>query len=141
MNILVCGGRHFGEYFDKELEEWRLSPIEILLFNSTMNDIATEFSTKYSDDPFWIPDDFTIISGGAKGADTLAIKWAIENDCEYKVFNADWRSFGRAAGPIRNKQMLVQGNPDLVIAFPGGKGTAHMIMISKEANVPVRIIK
>ena len=42
-----------------------------------------------------------------------------------------------AAGPKRNQQMLDEAKPDMVVAFPGGKGTAHMRQIAKAAGVPV----
>ena len=57
------------------------------------------------------------------------------------MYPADWDTHGRGAGPIRNKQMLEEGKPDLVIAFPGGKGTANMIGQAKEAGIPVREIE
>ena len=82
-----------------------------------------------------------IIEGGAKGADTLAWKWArhfLGKGSEYSVqFRARWDMHGKAAGPIRNKQMLDEGKPDLVISFPGGRGTANMIKQAKAAGVEV----
>jgi hypothetical protein len=42
-------------------------------------------------------------------------------------FPANWKVYGRAAGPIRNMKMLLEGKPDLVVAFPGGIGTADMV--------------
>lgn len=53
------------------------------------------------------------------------------------VYHADWNAHGRSAGPIRNAKMLAEGKPDLVVAFPGGKGTAHMVGIARKAGVPV----
>ncbi|MEM9912925.1 MAG: hypothetical protein AAF922_19365 [Pseudomonadota bacterium] len=44
---------------------------------------------------------------------------------------------GRAAGPIRNKEMLDEGCPDLVVAFPGGRGTANMVKQAQAAGVEV----
>ncbi|HVM95122.1 MAG TPA: hypothetical protein VMT89_01980, partial [Candidatus Acidoferrales bacterium] len=55
-------------------------------------------------------------------------------------FMADWRRNGRAAGPIRNQQMLTEGKPDLVVAFPGGRGTRDMVNKAKAANVAVTVI-
>jgi hypothetical protein len=43
-------------------------------------------------------------------------------------------------GPIRNKPMLEEGKPDLVVAFPSGRGTANMMKQAREAGVPVRVI-
>lgn len=50
---------------------------------------------------------------------------------------ADWEDLGRKAGPIRNQRMLDDGRPELVVAFPGGPGTAHMCRIAREAGVEV----
>ena len=68
-----------------------------------------------------------IISGCARGADTLGIEWAEARGIEVGRFPADWDTHGRAAGPIRNQRMLDEGKPDLVVAFPGGRGTADMV--------------
>lgn len=80
-----------------------------------------------------------VITGGARGADTLAHTWATRRQIPTKVMPADWDTYGRQAGPIRNSEMLWE-NPDLVIAFKGGAGTEHMIKISRQANVPVFIL-
>ena len=83
-----------------------------------------------------------IIEGGARGADTLAWLWArrrLDPD-QRQQFQARWDQHGKAAGAIRNRQMLEEGKPDLVVAFPGGKGTADMIRQAKRAGVPVREI-
>lgn len=82
-----------------------------------------------------------IIHGGASGADSMAGDWATKNGVLVKVFYADWKKYGKAAGPIRNKQMLDEGKPDLVIAFPKNgdldktKGTKDMVQQAKEAGV------
>jgi len=79
-----------------------------------------------------------VIHGGARGADTLAGEWAMKRQrVPVIVYHADWNAHGRSAGPIRNAKMLAEGKPDLVIAFPGGKGTAHMVSIARKAGVPV----
>jgi predicted Rossmann-fold nucleotide-binding protein len=78
-----------------------------------------------------------IIQGGAKGADSLAAKWAKANRIPCKAFHADWNLHGKAAGHIRNKQMLDEGKPDAVIAFPGGAGTANMVEQARNAGLPI----
>ena len=82
-----------------------------------------------------------IVSGGAKGADTLAERYAREIDVDCIVFKPDWKRYGRAAGPKRNKQ-LVEAS-DLIIAFWDGKsrGTKHMINTMKNLDGQVRVIK
>ena len=81
-----------------------------------------------------------IIHGGARGADYLAKLWGRERQITVLEFPANWERDGKAAGPIRNQQMLVTGNPDLVMAFPGGRGTADMVNRARKANVEVREI-
>lgn len=68
-----------------------------------------------------------VIHGGAQGADRIAREWCICRKVECRGYAADWKRHGRAAGPIRNQRMLDDGKPDLVIAFPGGRGTADMV--------------
>lgn len=83
----------------------------------------------------------TLIHGGAAGADMLAAAWAGRNGVRAEEYKADWDTHGRAAGPIRNRRMLDEGKPDMVIAFPGGRGTKNMIEQAEGANVPVVRIK
>lgn len=78
-----------------------------------------------------------LIHGGAAGADLLADKWAVHNDVRRRQFKPDWDAYGPAAGPIRNRQMLEEGRPDLVIAFPGGKGTRDCVWQAKELDFTV----
>jgi hypothetical protein len=78
-----------------------------------------------------------VIEGGARGADTLAREWAITNSVPYRTFPADWDKHGKSAGAIRNNQMVVEGQPRLVVAFPGGPGTANMVRLARTAGIPV----
>lgn len=78
----------------------------------------------------------TIIHGAAKGADLIGSAWAQDRDKDEAPFPADW-SLGRKAGPVRNQYMLDEGKPDVVIAFPGGRGTADMVSRAKRAGVKV----
>ena len=94
------------------------------------------------------PELIEIISGGAKGADTLAIKFAKEYNLNYKVMNADWNKYGKRAGIIRNAEMLTYAisNPNdiaILISFWNGtsKGTKHMIDISNDKGIIVKVIK
>lgn len=80
----------------------------------------------------------TIIHGACPtGADRWADEWAVVNWTGLEEYPADWNTYGRAAGPIRNKQMLTEGKPDIVFAFKGGRGTANMIKLAKEAGIEV----
>lgn len=116
MRVLVCGGRDFDDMglLNKEL------------FCLTMELSASEV---------------TIITGDAVGADWLARGWARWNDVNYKGYPADWKTHGKAAGMIRNKQMLEEGQPDFVVAFSGGAGTANMVELARKASIKVIEIK
>ena len=78
-----------------------------------------------------------VIHGSATGADLTAQGAAALLRIPVLAFPANWATHGKAAGPIRNAKMLKEGKPDLVVAFPGGKGTANMIKLAKDAGVPV----
>lgn len=112
MTVLVCGGRNL----DKSLEE-----IERL------HGVLSSIHTKYNI--------IKIIHGGATGADSAAGDWAINNQIRYEVFPAQWNKYNRSAGVIRNRQMAIEGNLDLVLAFPGGHGTAHMVKAAQTAKI------
>lgn len=77
-----------------------------------------------------------LIAGGARGADRLAEEWADSRGIPKMILPAEWDKHGKAAGMIRNRQILAL-KPDGVIAFPGGRGTADMVRISKAAGVKV----
>lgn len=112
MRILVCGGR--------DLDEDRQAAIINYLFR--MNDDCKITS---------------IIHGGAAGADSAADRAAQLLSVPAVVYRASWRKYGKAAGPIRNQRMLDEGKPDIVVAFPGGRGTADMVRRAKAHGVPV----
>jgi hypothetical protein len=81
--------------------------------------------------------DLLIIHGAAMGADRWADIWAARANVPVKRFRANWDRYGKSAGPRRNQKMLDEGKPDLVIAFPGGFGTADMVARARTAGVPV----
>lgn len=78
-----------------------------------------------------------VVHGAARGADTLAGEWADRHAVDVVACPADWKANGRAAGPIRNSEMLRDHRPDLVIAFPGGRGTADMVAKAEKAGISV----
>ncbi|WP_366108327.1 DUF2493 domain-containing protein [uncultured Brevundimonas sp.] len=110
MRLLVCGGRDFSD--------WRL-----------LQRVLEDFHAKQ---PITL-----LIAGGATGADDLAVRWAHYRKLPACVFPANWKHLGKAAGPTRNKWMLDFGKPDVVIAFPGGRGTDVMVQLAQEAGVKV----
>jgi SLOG family YspA-like protein len=115
LRVLVCGSRHFND---------------IVKMRTVLKEIDEEFS---------ITD---IIHGNAKGADIMAAGWGHLNGKIVHTFPAQWSVYDKAAGPIRNKQMLDEGKPDLVVAFlaPNSRGTKNMIEQAEKAGVPVKII-
>jgi aspartokinase-like uncharacterized kinase len=78
-----------------------------------------------------------IIQGGSTGADALAREWATARIQSCANAPADWRRYGRAAGPLRNQEMIDNYNPQLVMAFPGGSGTADMVRRARDAGIEV----
>lgn len=86
---------------------------------------------------------FEVIQGEARGADTLCKQEAEKRGFVVHSFPADWVKYRKAAGPIRNGQMLKEGKPDLIIAFhpnlAESKGTRDMVYQSTKAGVPVRV--
>lgn len=115
MKVLVCGGRKYSDVdkvCDTLYEIHRNTPITLL------------------------------IHGAARGADSIADWWArfTDNNVLIKACPADWGQYGLRAGYVRNTYMASL-KPDLVVAFPGGKGTANMVDIAKKAGIPVREIQ
>lgn len=112
--VLVCGGRHFDD---------------AAFLERTLNDIHSDEGIS------------TIIHGAASGADKLAGSWARTRIASGPITEiacpAAWNVYGRAAGPMRNASMLAVHNPDLVVAFPGGSGTADMVRRARAAGVKV----
>lgn len=78
-----------------------------------------------------------LVQGGARGADALAKQWAILNDVPHRTYKADWNGLGLSAGHIRNQQMLDAEAPHVVIAFPGGRGTADCQRRARRAGIQV----
>lgn len=114
MRLSIVGGRNFNDY--------------ALLANTIFSSLCPlDFITE-------------IISGGAKGADTLGANFAENNDISLKVFPAEWDKYGKRAGFIRNQTIV--DNCDIVLAFWNGKskGTADTIEKAKRAKKPTFII-
>lgn len=132
--ILVCGGRNFARdgWFTDRLDAQKAA-IERRFIQVILYDLCVDTYQKRH----WIRKGLTIIHGNAPGADRAAGRWPEESWATVEVFPADWDKYGKAAGAVRNKQMLVEGKPDLVVAFPGGKGTKNMIEQALHAKVPV----
>ena len=110
MIVLVCGGRNY----------------------SNQGAIFRELSRIHDNTPI-----NAVVQGGASGADKLGKQWASLIGAQVITFDANWDFHGRAAGPIRNANMLKFMNIDLVVACPGGRGTASMVQKAEQAAIPV----
>jgi hypothetical protein len=82
-----------------------------------------------------------VLTGGARGADRLGIRWALSHSVRLTGFPADWERFGKSAGVRRNYQMAQAG--DLLIVFWDGQspGTAHMVQCMRQLGKPVVVIR
>jgi hypothetical protein len=110
MIVLVCGGREYND------------PANLYQVLDSLNSLH----------PFT-----QIIHGAARGADRLASDWARSRKINVRAFPALWVQHGLSAGPIRNRKMLREGHPDLIVAFPGGNGTEDTVNAARKAGVPV----
>lgn len=111
MVIGIVGGRDFDDYS---------------LLTTTMNEYVDKVHL--------------IVSGGAKGADSLGERWAKENNKKTLIFKPEWEKFGKSAGFIRNQEIVK--NSDFVLAFWDGKskGTKSSIDLCKKNEIPYKII-
>lgn len=119
--IIVCGGRDADIDYD--------------IVDNCISEIISDCD-----------DDIEFVSGGARGGDQLGEAFASAHDYHIIQFNPDWKTYGRAAGPIRNHQMVDYidecDNP-IVIAFWDGvsKGTRDTIKYAQSKHIPVHIIR
>jgi len=124
--VLICGGRNFTD------ADYIQTALENLLFNGPT-----------------IPSELFIIEGAGPGTlrkpscDELVYRWRMSHNIPGERYPVDHKLDGPwpAAGPRRNIRMLANGMPDRGIAFPGGKGTAHMTKIMRQYGIPVLELK
>lgn len=114
LKVIVAGSRHFTDYTAVK------SALDYYLSNQK---------------------EVEIVSGCAQGADSLGEQYARENGLPVKRFPADWETYGRAAGPIRNKQMAEYA--DALVLFWNGSspGSKNMLENAKKMNIKIREIK
>lgn len=113
MKVIIAGGRDFSDY---------------------------DVLKKYCDSRLTF-ENIEIVSGCAKGADTLGERWASERGVYIKKFPANWSKWGKAAGFKRNIEMAEYAN--VLVAFWDGKskGTEHMIKTANKLGLEVYIYK
>lgn len=123
IRIIVAGTRTFSDYE---------------LLRSKLDDFVSKLKQKHPDKQV------VIITGAAKGADKLGSLYARNHNIPLKEFPADWNTYGRAAGPIRNQQMsdyALHEVPVLIVFWDGeSRGTKNMINIAKRHNVQTEIV-
>jgi hypothetical protein len=112
--LVVAGGRRFGNYV---------------------------MVKKWLDKVLKIHPNLVIVSGNAKGADSLGERWADENNLPCEKYPADWNKHGKRAGYIRNTEMAEIADAVIVFWDGSSKGTANMVKIAKELNIPVKVVR
>jgi hypothetical protein len=114
--IIIAGGRDF--------DDWELLRTKVSYYLLTLE-----------------PKDVEIVSGCCEGADQLGEEYSILYGYPLKEFEEDWKKYGKAAGPIRNKQMAEYATH--LIAFWDWKsdGTRDMIKQAKEHGLLVRVVR
>lgn len=120
IRIIIAGGRDFSNYS---------------LLKQNVDTIVKSFHNE----------NLTIISGTARGADTLGEQYAEEQHLSIRRFPADWDTYGKAAGHIRNAQMAKyasEGTKGILVAFWNGKsrGTDNMIQTARKKDLEVYIV-
>lgn len=111
MRVLVCGGRTY----------------------TNQRRAFQELDAIHAEEPITL-----IIEGGAEGADRQGRYWALAQGIPCMTLHAAWSKYGRAAGHIRNEWMIEFGQPNLVVAFPGGSGTEGMKKITLRHDIKLR---
>jgi hypothetical protein len=152
ITVLVCGGRDFadvvmaqivGSYTAEGLALVEKKKAERQFIWDVLGNLHQLADTKMPRLPGGCDVPITIINGAARGADRASSHWV--HQFEYwgvegpflKEYPADWDRHGKSAGSIRNQLMLFESKPHLVIAFPGGRGTADMVRKARHAKVRV----
>ena len=114
--LIVCGGRDF---------------CDVIFAKNCIEQAVTEFGL--------MKNATVIMSGGATGADTIALEWAHANEWNAMRVPAKWNDMGKSAGMARNIEMLelamrmrASGDAIIVLAMPGGIGTSAMISCTKK---------
>lgn len=113
MRVLICGDRNWED--EDAIEEYIMT----------------------------LPSHAVVITGMCRGVDLIAHRLALKHGHTTLDFPAKWDRYGDAAGPIRNRKMLIEGKPEWVIAFHNdlskSKGTADMLKQARAHNVPCEI--
>lgn len=117
--VIVAGSRSFSDY----------------------GVLGKELDKLFAENDEFVGKEIKIISGMARGADTLAIDYADKRKLTKILFPANWKRYPRAAGFLRNEDMLLLATH--LVAFWDGdsSGTRHMIEIAKGKGIPVWVFR
>lgn len=126
--VLVCGGSTYTVPAGDSLEEMTRAVREA---GRLLRVLDAAVDRLYMDE---------LIHGGTPGAAMAADSWAESRGIPVTVFRANWTLHGPAAERIRDQQMIDEGQPDMVIAFPGDDGTADLVRRAETAGIPVHKI-
>lgn len=122
IRIIIAGSRNFNDY---------------VLLEKALN--------KYIEDKKINPDEIEIVSGHARGADSLGELFAKNNKLQLAKFPAQWDKYGKSAGFLRNREMANYALQEtgVLFAFWDGqsRGTNHMINFSREKGLEVHVVQ
>ncbi len=137
LTVLVCGGRYFGKVNWNRVDS--LDKTRYYFVWDVISDLYCLWLSNKKPRPEGYK--FTLVQGGATGVDTaakefieqclLSLRDTYDDNLVVKTYPADWDKHGKAAGSIRNQLMLYETQPHIVLAFPGGRGTADMVKKAK----------
>lgn len=111
MKLIIAGSRYITDY---------------KLLETTLQDIVIKYNIT------------EIVSGHASGVDSLGERYAREHNIPIKLFPADWKTYGKSAGPIRNKQMALYADALVVIRYADSRGSANMLSLAKQHGLRYR---
>lgn len=114
MKLIIAGGRYFNNY------ELLKEKVDYFLSNES--------------------GDIEIVSGKARGADSLGEKYAKEKGYPVKEFPAKWNEYGKRAGYLRNEEMALYATHCVCFWDGKSKGTKHMIDLAKKSNLNLRVV-
>jgi hypothetical protein len=135
MKLLICGSRDYIPFNKDESIPYRIRVKEQdRQTRLAVVKAVNKFMETYQSEPT------VIISGGARGVDTAAMHYALDNSIKFKAMYADWDFYGKSAGMIRNNQMLDECQYVLALWDGKSNGTKHTIENAKKRNIPCMVI-